>query len=143
MLNQAEQDRLWSHLQTRGRSAFDLSYPRLRFLAEECRPGATVLNIGVGAGYLERALISRGVEAFALDPSQETVDRLRDELKMGSRAQCGYSQSIPFADAAFDKVIMTEVLEHLPSDVMHQTFDEVRRVLRPNGEFTGTVPFQE
>jgi hypothetical protein len=38
---------------------------------------------------------------------------------------------------------MTEVLEHLPADVMHATLEEVRRVLRPKGEFTGTVPYRE
>ena len=62
---------------------------------------------------------------------------------MGSHAKCGYSQSIPFDDGSFDTVIMTEVLEHLPADVMHTTMDEVRRVLRPDGEFTGTVPYKE
>ena len=143
MLNQAEQDRLWSHLQTHGRSAFDLSYPRLRFLAEKCRAGTRVLNIGAGTGYLEGLLIGGGVEAFSLDPSEESIEWLRSELKMGSHAQCGYSQSIPFDDGSFDKVIMTEVLEHLPAEVMHATLDEVRRVLRPNGEFMGTVPYQE
>lgn len=143
MLNQAEQDRLWSHFQTDGRSAFDLSYPRLRFLAEKCPAGTRVLNIGVGNGYLEALLIGRGVETFSLDPSEESVQRLRGDLKMGSRAQCGHSQSIPFDDRSFDKVIMTEVLEHLPADIMLATFDQVRRVLRPNGEFTGTVPYRE
>ena len=139
-LNQHEQDRLWDHLQTSVRHAFDLSYPRLRFLAEQCAPGSRVLNIGVGTGYLEELLAARGVQTFSLDPSAQSIDRLRADLHMGERARCGHSQQIPFDAAAFDTVIMTEVLEHLSTDVLHATLDEVHRVLRPGGEFTGTVP---
>jgi SAM-dependent methyltransferase len=101
------------------------------------------LNIGVGTGYLEQLLVSRGVHAFSLDPSAATIERLRAELSMGDRARQGYSQRIPFASQSFDSVIMTEVLEHLSMDILHATLDEVARVLRPGGVLVGTVPFQE
>jgi SAM-dependent methyltransferase len=143
MLTQAEQDRIWRHHQDRVTKAFDLSYPRLRYLAERCKPGTRVLNVGVGTGYLEALLMNRAVEVFSLDPSAESIERLRRELGMGDRAKTGYSQDIPFEAERFDKVIMTEVLEHLQTDVLHATVDEVRRVLRPGGEFSGTVPYRE
>jgi len=143
MLTQAEQDNIWDHHQNRSRTAFDLSYPRLRFLAERCQPGARVLTIGVGNGHLERLLVARNLELYSLDPSPDSIARLRDELAMGTRAQQGYGQNIPFESGLFDKVIMTEVLEHLPSDVLHSTLDEVRRVLKPGGRFIGTVPYRE
>lgn len=143
MLSQAEQDNIWGHLQNHGQAAFDLSYPRLRFLAEKCSVGSRVLNIGVGTGYLEKLLLAGGVEAYSLDPSQESIERLRADLKMGVHAKCGYGQAIPFDSGYFDKVIMTEVLEHLPTDVLHATLNEVCRVLKPGGQFTGTVPFRE
>lgn len=62
---------------------------------------------------------------------------------MGGRARQGYSQNIPFDTGHFDKVIMTEVLEHLPNDVLNATLNEVKRVLKLGGEFTGTVPYRE
>lgn len=142
-LSQEEQDRIWTHHQTQASGVFDLSYPRLRFLAERCPPGTRVLNIGVGSGYLEQALATRGVQVFSLDPSAESVERLRGELRMGDRAERGYGQHIPFESQVFDKVIMTEVLEHLPDAALHATLDEVRRVLKSSGEFTGTVPYRE
>src|SRR5213083_1341560 len=108
VLNQQEQDRIWNHVQSEGRRHFDLSYPRLRFLAERCAPRTRVLNIGVGTGLLEELLVGRDVEAWSLDPSHDSIHRLRAELSMGERAQQGYSQAIPFADEFFDKVIMTE-----------------------------------
>jgi len=144
MLNQSEQDQIWKHFQNEGRETFDLSLTRLRFLAERCLPGTKVLNIGVGAGELEKLLVARGVEVYSLDPCAESIERLQSELKIGKeQAKQGYSQSIPFDAGYFDKVIMTEVLEHLPQDVYQVTLDEVRRVLKRDGKFTGTVPYQE
>jgi SAM-dependent methyltransferase len=142
-LEQDEQDRIWSHLQNRATSAFDLSYPRLHFFAARCLPGTKVLNVGVGTGYLEELLTQRGVEVFSLDPSEDTIERLQLQLRMGPRAQRGYAQEMPFDDRSFDKVIMTEVLEHLPDGVLQSTLDEVRRVLKDDAEFTGTVPYRE
>jgi len=142
-LAQAQQDRIWEHFQNHACASFDLSYSRLRYLAERCPTGSRVLNVGVGSGSLEQLLCERGVEVYSLDPNPRTIQRLRSEQHMGERAQQGYSQALPFADGFFDKVILTEVLEHLPDDVLCATLAEVRRVLRPEGVFTGTVPYRE
>lgn len=144
MLEQGAQDNIWEHYQNQAVGSFDLSYPRLRFLAELCPSGTKVLNIGVGSGYLEKLLVARGVEVYSLDPSRESIERLKAELSLGSdRARQGYCSNIPFEDFHFDKVVMTEVLEHIPQEKLSATLNEVRRTLKPNGEFTGTVPFRE
>lgn len=142
-LDQAQQDNIWKHFQNHAQESFDLSYPRLRYLAERCSTGARVLNIGAGSGGLEKLMTERGVEVYSLDPSTETIVRLQAEFDLGERAKQGYSQAIPFDDGYFDKVIMTEVLEHLSDDILRATLDEVRRVLKIGGEFTGTVPYRE
>ena len=143
MLDQSDQDQIWKHYQTQAQDAFDLSYTRLRFLAERCNTGTRVLNIGVGVGDLEKLLVERGVEVYSVDPCAESIAKLQSELNMGERAKQGYCQNIPFDADYFDKVIMTEVLEHLPDEVYNATLDEVRRVLKANGQFTGTVPYRE
>jgi len=143
MIKQAEQDKIWKYYQNQDRGSFDLSYPRLRFLAELCPKGTRVLNIGVGSGHLEKLLVKQGVEVYSLDPSVESIKRLQDELAMGDRAMHGYSHEIPFKDRYFDKVIMTEIMEHLLDDALHATIVEVGRVLKSGGEFTGTVPYLE
>lgn len=143
MKKQAEQDNIWKHHQNQATGVFDLSYSRLRFLVERCPPGTVVLNIGVGSGHLEEMMLARGVVIYSLDPSEDSISRLQVELDMGDRAKQGYGSNIPFEDGYFDKVIMTEVLEHIPDDTLPATLDEVRRVLKLGAEFTGTVPYQE
>ena len=143
MIDQKGQDVIWKHIQNHARDYFDMSYTRLCYLAEKCRPGERVLNIGVGSGKLEEILVNLGVEVWSLDPCGESIDRLRDELAMGNRAVQGYSNELPFQKDYFDKVIMTEVLEHLPDDILNKTLGEVYRVLKVHGVLTGTVPYRE
>ena len=44
----------------------------------------------------------------------------------------------PYADASFDRVLLTEVLEHLTDDAVG--LRELYRVLKPGGVLTVTVP---
>ena len=139
------QEKIWDHFQNNDEmgDAFINALPRYEFLAKQIKSGMTVLNIGVGRGGLESILIKKGILVNCLDPSKETIDRLRKQYDLGVRAQVGFSQSMPFQDSEFDVVIMSEVLEHLTDDVLHSTLGEVRRVLKPGGFFIGTVPANE
>jgi SAM-dependent methyltransferase len=50
----------------------------------------------------------------------------------------GDAMALPFPDATFDRVIASEVLEHIPNDV--GAMRELARVLRPGGTMAVTVP---
>jgi SAM-dependent methyltransferase len=50
----------------------------------------------------------------------------------------GDALSLPFADAEFDRVVASEVLEHIPADT--DAIAELARVLRPGGTMAVTVP---
>jgi ubiquinone/menaquinone biosynthesis C-methylase UbiE len=134
-VNQQNSDKMWQHYQVNGIEVFDLSYPRLRFLAKCCLQGSMVLNVGVGSGYLESILMRRGVVAHSIDPSELTINRLNEEQGMKGRAKQGYCHAIPFPDGFFDCVIMSEVLEHIPKDFLDASLREVRRVLKSGGRW--------
>jgi ubiquinone/menaquinone biosynthesis C-methylase UbiE len=50
----------------------------------------------------------------------------------------GSITSLPFADGCFDRVICSEVLEHIPLD--YNAVAELRRVLKPGGVLAVSVP---
>ena len=50
----------------------------------------------------------------------------------------GDALHLPFPDAAFDRVICSEVLEHIPDDL--GAMGELARVLKPGGTMAITVP---
>lgn len=136
-------NKIWSHYQSTGLDSFDSSYARLEYLAKRCPPGAIVLNIGVGSGYLESLLNQRGVIVHTLDPDKSMIARISEEQGMGGRAKEGYCDAIPFPTGFFDYVIMTEVLEHIEDEYLEASLQEVKRVLKRSGFFLGTVPYRE
>lgn len=142
-MDQNKQDNLWDHYQGDDQRHFDLSYPRLDFLAKQCFSSEKVLNIGVGSGYFEKIMVNNNIDVYSLDPSKDTIDRVKKEFSLNERAKIGYSDNIPFNSNFFDKVIMTEVLEHLDNESLDNSLSEIYRILKPNGLLIGTVPFRE
>jgi hypothetical protein len=55
-------------------------------------PAAVVLNIGVGSGFLEQHLSSKGWNVRSLDPSRGAIKRLRD---MGIEEMWAMSKPCP------------------------------------------------
>lgn len=94
------------------------------------RPGARLLDVGAGRGYLvslARAdgLDAHGVEPFWPDPIDPHVVR-------------GYAESLPFPDASFDLVTCFSVIEYIERPAV--AVAEMARVLRPGGRIVIAVP---
>ena len=50
----------------------------------------------------------------------------------------GDATRLPFPDDTFDRIIASEVMEHIPDDLA--ALDELTRVLRPGGTMAITIP---
>jgi ubiquinone/menaquinone biosynthesis C-methylase UbiE len=140
-----DQTKIWDYFQNSDEVAgvaFN-ARPRYESMAKRISPNTSVLNIGVGHGGLEAILVKKSVIVSSLDPSEESIKKLRSQYELGNRAQVGFSQLMPFDDNQFDVVVMSEVLEHLTDVVIDATLREVFRVLKPHGRFIGTVPADE
>ncbi len=140
-----EQDRIWDHYQTTRVDAFGRAQGRYSAMVREARRrhgahGGRALNIGIGAGGVERQLQALGWRVAALDPSEAAAASL---AQAGIDARCGYAQQMPFADSSFDIVVASEVLEHIEPAVRQAVLAEIVRVLAPGGWFIGSVPYRE
>jgi len=111
--------------------------------------GDLVLDLGCGFGRHAFEAARRGASVVALDAGADEVAQVRGtlgamveagELAPGHPATAvqGDALALPFADATFDRVIASEVLEHIPDDTA--AMRELARVLRPGGAMAVTVP---
>jgi len=126
-----------------------LTVQSARLAALGLRPGARVLDAGAGFGRHAFELARRGARVVALDHASDEVVATRETLVAMVEAGelpadrhlgvvRGDAMQLPFVDGAFDAVVTSEVLEHIPDDVAAIT--ELVRVLRSGGVFAATVP---
>lgn len=117
---------------------------RVRVVLEylEIGPEDLVLDCGCGLGWFLHVIGS--LTACRLTGSDFDVPRLAAARRaLGGRAPVSASDilALPYRDATFDKIVLSEVLEHLPDDA--GALAEVVRVLKPGGLVAITVPNQD
>ncbi len=91
--------------------------------------GKRILDVGCGIGAYRAPLESRGAIWVGLDLTGPAAHVIGD------------ANRLPFRDGAFDGIMCSAVLEHLPEPGVMMT--EVRRVLREDGLLFGYVAFLE
>jgi ubiquinone/menaquinone biosynthesis C-methylase UbiE len=96
--------------------------------------GSLVLDIGCGPGLAMEQLLSSESEIIGLDCSLEMAQRASKRSQQTSRPHhfvVGTVERIPFPDATFDFALCINCLEFVEN--REAAFDEISRVLRPNG----------
>ncbi len=112
------------------------------------RPGDKVLDLGCGEGrhviafYVEADVHAVGVD-LGFNDLKTTLEKFSPYAEAGNdRKQlhlaCTNALQLPFADASFDKVICSEVLEHIPD--YQGALREIARILKPGGVAAISVP---
>lgn len=110
------------------------------------KPGSYVLDAGCGSGRHLRALAKMpdlkivGIDRSAKDVAAALagLKNMPDALSYDYRVETADINALPFDDAAFDCVICSEVLEHIPQH--EKALSELVRVLKPQGHLVVSVP---
>jgi SAM-dependent methyltransferase len=121
----------------------------IRFDRLGVRSGDLVLDAGTGFGRHAFQLARIGADVVALDyAASEVTGTLATFTAMIDAGEIaperfvgalrGDATRLPFADGRFDRVITSEVLEHIQADT--DALAELVRVLKPGGTFAATVP---
>lgn len=113
------------------------------------RAGDLLLDLGCGFGRHAFEGFRRGARVVACDLSAAELKEVRATFEAmhqyGEAPPKGLAATVngdatrlPFADGTFDRIIASEVLEHIPDD--RAALAELVRVLRPGGTLAVTVP---
>jgi SAM-dependent methyltransferase len=121
----------------------------VRYERLHLQPGDLVLDLGCGFGRHAFEAARRGARVVAFDYAAAELKEVRgtfgamaDAGEVAGESCAGTVQGdatgLPFGDATFDRVIASEVLEHIPDHAA--ALRELARVLRPGGTMAVTVP---
>jgi len=113
-------------------------FDRYRLLFDWLPEGAApVLDVGCGNGIYTQHLARKCGGAVGVDHNEKNLLWARREFP-----QCEFvlsnGENLPFADASFGAVMLTEVLEHTRDD--RETLREIARVCRPGGTLLLSTP---
>jgi glycosyltransferase involved in cell wall biosynthesis len=103
-------------------------------------PGATVADIGCGAGYISRALAGKHCRVTGIDQFPPAPDTGLERF-----VQCDLNESDPPLDTgAFDYILLLDIVEHLRAP--ERFLDSIRQSRRGNGAVqvilsTGNIGF--
>ena len=115
----------------------------------DVRAGHRLLDLGCGGGRHSYEAMRRGATVVALDADGEVVrdvwDFVRSMVDAGDLPTMppgggihGDALALPFPDETFDRIIASEVLEHIWAD--ERAIAELDRILAPGGKLAVTVP---
>jgi demethylmenaquinone methyltransferase/2-methoxy-6-polyprenyl-1,4-benzoquinol methylase len=93
----------------------------------QMEPGLRLLDIGGGTGRVAETLSSQA-QVLVCDPSP---GMLREARGKGLRACAGLAERLPFADGAFDRLLVVDAFHHFYDQP--RAVAELLRVLRPDG----------
>lgn len=111
----------------------------------DLRPGDLLLDAGCGEGRHCFGALERGARVVGLDLDRDSLDRGSGPLRARAREIGGFGVMIhgdtfrlPFRDATFDRVICSEVMEHVHD--WRAAVRELARVVKDGGRVAVTIP---
>ncbi|MEE8167144.1 MAG: class I SAM-dependent methyltransferase [Myxococcota bacterium] len=111
----------------------------------DIRPEHRLLDAGCGEGRHCFGALTRGASVVGLDldfesirqPSKNLRERGAEHGRLSEMLQ-GDAFRLPFADGSFDRIICSEVMEHVHD--YHAALLELARVARPGAKIAVTIP---
>jgi len=117
---------------------------RVELCLAQCSGGERILEVGFGSGvtFLNLREVYREIHGIDLNVSVEDVSAVFREKQIETHLQNGSVMSMPYPDNYFDTVLLISILEHLKPAEQIQAFQEIRRVLKPQGQVIYGVPVE-
>ncbi len=100
-----------------------------------------VVDVACGEGYGSRLLSGVASSVTGIDIDSGTIGRAKQKYSAPNLTYLvGSATNIPLEAAVADVVVSFETIEHISASDQKMMFDEVRRILKPEGIFLVSTP---
>ena len=96
-----------------------------------------VLDLGCAFGFTTLKLARKGYQTVGVDNSARYIAQAKRRHPGGEYILCS-AETLPLADASFDGVLFSDVLEHVTNQ--RAVISEIHRILKPGGTLIISVP---
>jgi ubiquinone/menaquinone biosynthesis C-methylase UbiE len=103
----------------------------LELLAAE--PGHRVLDVACGRGDVVSHFVRHGITAIGIDYSAAAIALAAELVQPGTALARADATALPFPDGTFARILLGDVVEHLPWPSAVRMLREVGRTLAPDG----------
>ncbi len=93
-------------------------------------PEKSMLELGCGTGHWTEFFVSKGFEVTAIDVSLEML-KIAKNKQIKAQFLSADAEKLPFMDGSFSVIASVTMLEFVKN--IDMVFDEIYRVLKPNG----------
>jgi SAM-dependent methyltransferase len=94
--------------------------------------GGPVVDLGCGRGEFLELAPRRGLEAYGVDTDADSVRRCT-EIGLDAREENLFDHLAGLPDDSLGGVFCSQVVEHLPPELLPALMEQIARVLRPGG----------
>ena len=116
-------------------------HPELEWLLTRLHDGASVLDIGCGAGVPITQLLAKRFVVTGVDISKEMIRLARANVPRARFVQSDIT-SVEFDDSTFDAVVAFFSLFHIPREDQPHLFRRIRNWLKPGGYLMCTLSLE-
>jgi len=104
------------------------------------RKGEIILDLGCGPGYYTKKIIQKGARVFAVELAKNYLNQAKKFVGENKNVEFLVADAtrLPFPKEYFDKVLFTEVIEHIPN--YKESLKETKRVLKREGVLVISTP---
>lgn len=115
---------------------------RVEMCLDLCRGGERVLEVGFGSGitFPSLNLIYKEIHGVDLDSSIDKISLYYRHKGLNVSLKNGNVLFLPYPDESFDTILLVSILEHLKAGELEKCFNELLRVLKPNGQVVFGTP---
>jgi ubiquinone/menaquinone biosynthesis C-methylase UbiE len=117
---------------------------RVELCLAECKGGDSILEVGFGSGLTFLNLNGMYKKIYGLDLSCDVKEVAHVFAPLGIHPDLrnGDVLEMPYQDNQFDTVLLISILEHLKPEELDRALQEIRRVLKPDGQIVYGVPVE-